>query len=529
MPDPAALSTAKDHPRRWAGLAVLSISLLLVVTANITLTVALGDLARELGATTSELQWILDAYPLAMAALLFALGAAGEKYGRRGALLLGLVGFGAFSVLGAVGDSPEQLIAARTGLGVSAALIMPATLGLIRVTFSDEERPRALALWSASAGLGLAAGPLLSGSLVEPYGWEAAFYLNIPLVVVLLTVAVPLLPASRNEDAGKLDPLGAVLSCLLLGGLVYGVIEGPVEGWTSVQVLGAWAVALVSLVCFIAVELRVSDPMLDLRWFLNRHFAAGAGFSLVTFTVLVGVIYLITLFLQQLLGEDALGTGLRLLPAGLAIIVGAPAGEQLHRRFGPKWPIAAGLSLAAAGAAVLASVDVSTDAQVVMVAGILVGLGGGLAIPSMTESVMANAPTERGSVAGATFDASIEVGAALGIAVFGSVLTSVYSDQLPDRVVAQLPPEAREAAQDSLGAALGVAQQMPDAAAGPLVAAARDAFTDGFAAAAIALIVLASAGAVLAALVAPGRTASKQSSPAEAEAEAGAAQGPPVA
>ncbi|WP_208883154.1 MFS transporter [Streptomyces armeniacus] len=506
MPSPPT-QPVTAHPRRWAGLSVLALSLFLVVTANLALTVALRDVVQDMNATSNELQWMLDAYPLTVAALLFAMGAVGDKFGRRAALMWGLGGFAVFSVAGGLSDEPSTMIAVRVGLGVSGALIMPATLGLVRATFVEEgERKRALSLWGASAGLGLAGGPLLSGALVEPYGWEASFYLNVPIALVLLLATVPLLPASRDRNAGPLDPWGALLSCLMLGGLVYGVIEGPVKGWLSMEVMGAWALFLVSLVAFIIVERRVSNPMVDLDWFTNKFFAAGAAFAALIFTIVIGMIYLVALYALQFMGYDALETGLRLLPAGVALIVGVPVGEQLYHRTGPRWPITLGAALAAGGAYVLSTVDLSSDDTSVMVAGVLFGLGAGVAIPAMTDSVMANAPAERGGVVGGTFDAAIEVGAALGIAVYGSVLNSVYADGLPERITAQLPPAAREAAEDSLGGATGVAAQLPDAAAGPLVSAARSAFVDGYTTAAYGVLATAAFTAFLAVVLVPKRT-----------------------
>jgi EmrB/QacA subfamily drug resistance transporter len=491
------------YSRRWWALPVLSGSLLLVVMSNTSLNVALRDIQRALNPTSTELQWVLDMYPLVLAVLLLLCGAAGDRYGRRGALLTGLALFALVSMLGAYADTVGQLIAARAALGVAGALVMPATLALVRVMFPPAERARALAVWASSSGVALAAGPLLSGLVLEHFWWGSALLVNVPLAVVLLLAAAVLVPPSRNPSAPRLDVVGAALGGASMGGLVYAVIEGPARGWTSTPVLTGAAIAVFGLLLFLVVEQRITDPMVELRWFADRRFGLGAATALLLFVTLVGALYVVSLYLQLYQGRDALDTGLRLLPMSAALLAGAGLCQLLVRVGGHRAAITLGLLLAAGGTALLSTLDATSTDTLLFAATVLVGLGAGTATPAATEAVMDNAPAERSGVSAATADVAVEVGAALGVAVIGSVLASRYSAALPAAVLDPLPPPVRSAVEDSLGAALGVAAQAgPDG--GLLATAARAAFLDGFTTAALVACAVAVAAALIA-LAMPGR------------------------
>ncbi|MBS1894023.1 MAG: MFS transporter [Actinobacteria bacterium] len=472
-----SLKTSDDpYPRRWLALGVLSMALLMIVAANTSLIVAVTDIQESLAATTSQSRWILDAYPLAVASLLLFFGAVGDRYGRRGALNMGLVAFAAASALGALSTTPGLLIASRALLGLAGALVMPATLAYVRVLFPPRERKTAFVIWSGSSGLALALGPLVAGAVVGPLGWEAVFWLNVPLSAVLLGCAALTIPASRNRSAPRIDVVGALLSIAILAPMTYGIIEGHDRGWLSAVVLGAFGVAVVALFAFVAWERRVASPMLDLTWFRAPEFRLGAGLTVLGFTAVVGMLYIAVLYLQQHELHSPLQTGIELLPLGVGVLGGAAFNGPIVARAGLRPPVVMGLLLLAAGCAVL-GLDQSGYLPVAFSLG-LVGVGTGLFLPTLTESVMGGAPDDAGGVAGATADAAVELGAALGVAVLGSVLSTGYDDRLPT-TIAQLPPTAHAAVADSLFGANVVAAHLPADQAQALLGAAGEAFTHG--------------------------------------------------
>jgi EmrB/QacA subfamily drug resistance transporter len=477
-----SLSDDRVYSRRWPALFVLSMALLMVVAANTSLTVAVTDIQQKLHATTSQTRWILDAYPLTVASLLLFFGAAGDRYGRRLALNLGLAGFGAASVFAALSTTPEEVIAARVLLGISGALIMPATLAFVRVLFPPSERTTAITIWSASSGLAVTLGPLASGALIGPLGWQAVFWLNVPIAVILLTLSALTIPASRNESAGRLDVLGALLATAVFAPLTYGIIEGPTYGWLSAQVLGGFAIATIALVLFVAWERHVTNPMLDLAWFGNRGFRMGAGLLALGFTVLVGIVYISVLFLQQHQLQGALRTGIELLPLGVGILAGAATNGPVVRRFGIRVPVFSGLLMLTVGSAVLALEHSGYLPVAISLA--IIGLGAGAWLPNLADAVLNGTPLQASGVAGATGDAAVELGSALGIALLGSVLTSGYHSRLP-ATISHLPAEAHAAVSDSLVGAHAVAAKLPAAEAHRLVSTADSAFVHGLTLAAI--------------------------------------------
>lgn len=487
---PVTRNEQGPYPRRKAALGVLCAAIALIVAANTSLMVAITTIQQHLNASAAQTRWILDAYPIAVASLLLLFGTVGDRFGRRQALTLGLAGFGAASLFGALATSPTAVIAARALLGVCGALIMPATLAYVRVLFPPEERKLAMRLWSASSGVALAAGPLVAGALVSPLGWQGIFWFNIPVSLLLLGAALAWVPASRNPLAPRIDVVGALLATAVFAPLTYGVIEAPTYGWTSLRILVAIAIAVVALASFVAWEIRVDSPMLDLSWFRSRGFAMGAALIALGFTAAVGVTYLVVLFLQQYELRDALRTGIEGLPLGVGMLAGAALNGPIVTRHGLRRPVVAGLVVLAAGCLLLA-LSHSSYAPIGISLGV-VGLGTGLFLPSLTEEVMHGAPHGSGGVAGATADVAVELGAALGIAVLGSVLTSGYHSQLP-RAILLLPVAARSAVRDSLYGAHLVAARLPAGPAHEVVSSAGTAFLHGvtlagFVGAGIALI-----------------------------------------
>lgn len=465
------------HHRRWVILGVLCLSLVLVVLGNTTLNVALPTLVRDLDATNSELQWIVDAYGLVFGGLLLTAGAIGDRFGRKGALQIGLVIFGLASVMGTVADQPAHLIAARAVMGVGAAFVMPATLSILTNVFPANERGKAIGIWAAFAGVGGATGPVVGGWLLEHFWWGSLFLMNVLVVVGALAVGAVLLPTSRDPHQTRLDPTGAVLSIVALGGLLYGIIEGPVRGWTDPGTLVAFGVALVVGVVFVWWELRVENPMLPMRLFRERSFSVGSSSVTLAFFAMFGLMFLLTQYLQFVLGYTPLEAGVRTLPTAAGLMIAAPNSDRLARSFGANRVVGGGLVVVALGLVALSFFGTSTPYWELGLLLFFLGLGMGASQAPATGSIMAAMPLSKAGVGSAVNDTSREVGGAIGVAVLGSALSAAYTSNFDATVPAGAPPEAVDVARESVGSALGVAARVGDAAA-PLADAARHSFTD---------------------------------------------------
>ena len=337
------------YDRRWWTLGVLCLSLIMVIVGNTVLNVALPTLVRELDATSTQLQWIVDVYGLVFAGLLLTGGALGDRFGRKGALTIGLVIFAGGSAMAAMADSAGQLIVTRGIMGVGAALVMPATLSILTTVFPPQERARAIAVWAGLAGAGAAIGPVAGGWLLEHFWWGSVFLVNLPLIAVALVGGRLLVPTSRDPRQPPLDVVGAGLSIVALASCLYAIIEAPNHGWTSIPTLEAAGVGLAFGVAFAAWELRARHPMLDLRFFRNRRFSAGSAAITLVFFAMFGTFFLLTQYLQLVLGYSALEAGLRTLPAPLMIMVTAPMSARFVERFGTRAVVATGLATVAAG------------------------------------------------------------------------------------------------------------------------------------------------------------------------------------
>jgi EmrB/QacA subfamily drug resistance transporter len=449
-----------QHPyaRRWWALLVLCLSLLIIVMANTALTVAAPEMTRDLGLSSADLQWVIDAYTVPYAALMLLLGAIGDKYSRRGALVLGLVVFGGGAVFGSLADSAATVIAARAVMGVGAALIMPATLSLLAATFPRAERAKAITLWTATAGLAIAAGPVVAGALLKDHGWASTFLINVPVAAVALVAAFALVPPSRAGHQDRIDYVGGLLSVLWTGSLVYMIIQGPHFGWDTKAVAAA-VVAGAGLVAFVLWELRHPRPILDVRRFTARRFA-GANLAVALFFLAVfGAFYYLTQHLQFVLGYDALATGVRMLPLAGAVFVGSALTGYLTPRVGMKWTVSAGMAGGTAALALLTRVDGTSSYGDFVAPLIILGLAIGLALSPCTDAIMGSFPESELGVGGAVNDTSLELGGSLGIAILGSLLSTAYSDRLSDAVAgSRLPASALATAQDSVGAGYAVAQ-----------------------------------------------------------------------
>jgi EmrB/QacA subfamily drug resistance transporter len=464
------------HARRWKTLAVLSLSLVIIGLDNTILNVALPSLQEEFDASSSTLQWIVDSYLLVFAGLLLTMGTLGDRFGRKLALQSGLALFGGGSLAVLVVDSADGLIAVRAAMGLGAALIMPATLSIITNVFPPEERAKAIGIWAGMASIGVGLGPFFGGLLLEYFDWSAVFLLNVPVAVAALGAGIVLVPESRDPAPGAFDLPGAALSAAALLSLVYGVIEAPERGWTDPVILGCFVVAAVLAAAFVVWERRSRAPMLDLSLFRNPRFSVASGAMSVAFFSLFGATFAITQFLQDAHGYSALEAGAAMIPLAGGLLAGAVTSVRLVERFGTTRVVVAGLLALGLllGATVLWTPDMAYAPIGCWFFALAMALGW-IAGPA-TDSVMGAVPEERSGVASAMNDVTRQVAGALGTAVIGSLITSLYGARVGDSVAA-LPERARVAAEDSIGQANAIAADLPASEGARLVDAAADAFT----------------------------------------------------
>ncbi|MFI1353507.1 MFS transporter [Streptomyces sp. NPDC020898] len=449
---------ARPYARRWWALLVLCLSLLIIVMANTALTVAAPDMTQDLGLSSADLQWVIDGYTVPYAALMLLLGAIGDKYSRRGALVLGLVVFGGASVAGSLVDSATGVIAARAVMGVGAALIMPATLSLLAATFPRAERAKAITLWTATAGLAIAAGPLVAGALLENHGWASTFLINVPIAALAIVGTFVLVPPSKAGHHDRIDYVGGLLSVVWIAALVYMIIEGPHFGW-GVKAITAAVAAGLGLALFVVWELRHPRPVLDVRRFTQRRFAGSNLAVALFFLAVFGAFYYLTQHLQFVLGYDALDTGLRMLPLAGAVFVGSALTGYFTPRVGMKVTVTAGMVGGMAALALLSQVDSGSSYGDFVAPLVVLGLAIGLALSPCTDAIMGAFPESELGVGGAVNDTSLELGGSLGIAILGSLLSTSYAAHLTDATNgSKLPAGALSSAQDSVGAGYQVAQ-----------------------------------------------------------------------
>lgn len=421
---PTASEQAAPAPRRWAGLAVLSASLLVVVMDMTILNLALPAMSADLRPSPVELLWVVDAYPLALAGLLVVAGALGDRWGRRRMLVGGFTLFGVASLLVLAADSPAEVIAVRALLGVGGAMIMPSTLSLIRALFSDpRERATALGVWGSVASVGGALGPLVGGALLERFSWHSAFLFNVPVMVVAVVASLLLLPESRSARPGRLDAPTILLSVLGMVALVHAIKQLGKDGPGPVPVLVA-LVAAAALALFVRRCLRAAEPMLELRLFRGRAFSAGMVTALVTSFAMAGLLLLVAQWLQLSEGYPPFRAGLALLPMAAGGVLAGPFAPALAARVGARTVLTGGLVVGAAGLLLLAVLPQPLAYPGVAVALLLVGLGlASLAVASAV--IMAGAPLHQAGSAAVLEESSYEIGAVLGVAVLGSVAASV--------------------------------------------------------------------------------------------------------
>ncbi|MEY2472417.1 MAG: hypothetical protein QOK28_1746 [Actinomycetota bacterium] len=431
------ISTDRDlaYRRRWLTLAVLCVSLFVIVLDNTILNVAIPTLAKPkaiggVGASASQLQWIVDSYAVVFAGLLLTAGSLGDRFGRYRSLVIGLGVFGLGSLLSSFATSASTLIATRSLMGIGGAFIMPSTLSLLTNVFLDPiERRKAIGVWAGVAGLG-ALGPITGGFLLAHFWWGSVFLVNVPIVVAGLVAGYFLIPDSRDPSATKLDPVGAVLSIIGLSTVLWGVIEAPTNGWAAPSTLAAFAVGLAILAAFITWELRTDDPMLNIHFFRNPRFSAASGAITLTFFTLFGLLFVMTQFLQVVLGFSALKAGFILGPQALVMLVFAPLSPRWVGRWGNKFVVAGGLGIVALSLASISLLDQSTAVWMVMGATMIMGLGMANVMAPATDSIMGSLPRAKAGVGSAVNDTTRQTGGAFGVAVLGSLLASRYTGRI---------------------------------------------------------------------------------------------------
>jgi EmrB/QacA subfamily drug resistance transporter len=463
--------------RRWFLLATMCLSLVLVVMSVSGLVTAIPRMQEELNASASQVQWILDAYAVVFAGSLLTAGALGDRFGRKRALLSGLIVFGAGAVLAGLASAASQVIAGRAVMGVGAALVMPATLSIITTIFPPEERGRAIGVWAGFAGAAGAIGPIVSGALLERFWWGSAVLVNLPLVAVTFVAISVFAPESRDETESPLDPVGAALSLVGLSALVYAIIQGGEKGWSTTTVIGAAALAVVALALFLRWELRSDHPMLPLDFFRDRRFTLGSGVITVSFFVMFGFFFLATQYLQFARGYSPLEAGLALLPLPIVFVAVSPSSASMAARFGATPVIATGLGVVGAGFVLLSRLTPGTSYSYVAIALAVLGAGMGATAAPGTGEIMSAVPLSKAGVGSAVNDTTRELGGALGIAILGSIANSAYRASV-NLSGLDLPPAAGARAHESIGGALSVAATAPQG--GAVSERAGSAFTDAF-------------------------------------------------
>lgn len=490
------MSDEEGHPRRWAILVALCAALLVIVIDNTVLHVAVPAIGNAFDASTGQLQAVIDAYVVVFAGLLITAGVICDRYGRRRTVIVGLLVFGAASALAAAAPSVWWLIAMRALMGVGAALVMPSTLAVLVAVFPEKERPRAFAVWSAVASVGMAAGPLLGGALVDAWSWAGVFLINIPVVAVALVGIARLVPETRAADSRGLDVYGTLLVTAGMIGLVWALIEAPAYGYTAPPVLAGALVAVAALVAFGVRQVRSPVPMVDLRLYRDRRFS-GASFAVAVITIATGsTLFVLSQYLQLVLGYSAFETGLAAVPLAAGVVAGSAVGGRAPARFGTRICIVAGFVITAAGFVVLASLSEGSGYVAVSVGLALAGAGSGIAGPSATSTVLGAVPPERAGMGSALNDTHQQLGIALGVAGLGSLLATVYRNALPDA----LP----EHAMNSLGATLSYAAGRADG--GVLAETARSAFAHAQSVTMSVGVAAALTGAAVAMIALPGRS-----------------------
>ncbi|MER6954561.1 MFS transporter [Streptomyces sp. NPDC000618] len=469
---PETTTEAVKRPDRWLALSVLVLAVLLVAVDATVLGLATPYISEDLGPSGTQLLWIGDVYSFVIAGLLVSMGSLGDRIGRKRILLVGATAFGLISVLNAYATTPEAMIAARALLGVAGATLMPATLALIRNLFHDpRERSLAVGVWGATASAGTAVGPIVGGFLLEHFWWGSVFLINLPVMVVLVVVGLKTLPESKNPDPGPWDLVSVVFSLVGMIAVVYAVKEAASHGLTW-EPLTAGLLGAAALHGFVRRQLTLPKPLLDMRLFRKPGFSGAVLADMLTVLGMSGLVFFLSQYLQLVQGRRPLEAGLAELPAAVGAVAAGLIAGRTARRYSVRAVVSGGLAAIGLALAVLTTIDATTGYPILGAALLAVGIGAGFSFTVTSDVILSSVPKEQAGAASAVSETAYELGAALGIAVLGSIVTGVYRD-FPS------PTGTPEGAHESLGGAVEAAGHMSTPAAETMLTSAREAFVNG--------------------------------------------------
>jgi DHA2 family multidrug resistance protein-like MFS transporter len=487
--------------KEWVGLAVLALACVVYAMDLTVLHLALPALSEDLQPTSAQLLWIADIYGFMVAGALITMGTLGDRIGRRRLLLIGAVAFALASLLAAFSTSAEMLIVSRALLGIAGATIAPSTLSLIRNLFLDPgQRTFAIGIWVTAYSLGGAIGPLLGGVLLEFFWWGSVFLLAIPVMALLLVLGPFLLPEYKDPDAGRLDLLSAGLSLVAVLAVVYGLKQMAQDGLEALSLVAIGGGLLLG-VAFVARQARLADPLIDLRLFRIRAFSASLTVYTLGILVLFGAFLFIYQYLQLVAGLSPFRAGLLTLPSFAAFVVGSMLAPVLVKRISPAYVMAGGMTLGAAGFALMTQVEADSGLVILVVSGVIFSVGLSPLFTLTNDLIIGSAPPEKAGAASGISETGAELGGALSIAVLGTLGTAVYRSRVADELPAGVPPEQAEAARDTLGGAVAVSESLPEALGARVLDVAQEAFTLGLQVSALVSAIIAAASAVLAAVL----------------------------
>ncbi len=465
--------------KEWIGLAVISLACLLYVMDLSVLYLAVPSLTRDLEPSSSQLLWITDIYGFLVAGFLITMGTLGDRIGRRRVLLTGAAAFGAASIVAAFSTSAEMLIGARAVLGIAGATVAPSTLSLIRNMFLDSrQRTTAIGVWGTSFAVGGAIGPLVGGVLLEYFWWGSVFLINVPVMALLLVIGPKMLPEFKDPTAGRLDLTSALMSLAAVLSVIYGLKQIAQDSLGSTALLTIMAGVIVGIL-FVRRQSRLDDPLIDLELFRVPKFSVSVASNALTGFVVFGTFLFVAQYLQLVLGMSPLRAGLWSLPSSVGVIAGSMLAPKIGQWVRPAFGVAGGLGLAAVGFGILTQVQSDAGLPMIVTGSVVFAMGLGPVFILATDLILGTAPPERAGAASAISETGAEFGGALGIAILGSLGTAVYRTSIADALPADVPPAAADAARDTLGGALAVAQQLPAEIGEGLVVASRAAFTQG--------------------------------------------------